>query len=795
MRRLLFAATLLCSFCLFAPVGLCAGASLDATTSADSGILKIETAALSIEVEGTSGAFEQVTNRLTGLNLFADRGKGPACALVLRDGSTIAPSGPNPFSVKSSGKEIESLTFRFPDVGAELTIRVKASGASGTIALTPVLNLQPGSSVQALVFPILSGMTTLGKASTDDYLAHPSASGLLVRDPLETLRPGKVNNYEARLVRSKYPDGYYGCPMQFMTFFDKALGGFYVGCHDPTHTVKELNFYRPAGSNHLEMRFVHYVEGQLPGKDEPRELFGYPIVIASAREGDWYEAAELYRGWVTSNGPDAPVWCRGSPKRLQSGEQCAGWLQEEIGLATFGISCRRDEAAWLKAVREAVGVPVFHILGFDWETNDNSASDAAWEDIEKMWLNPANVRAISESGSRFAVFKVDFWLSTTARDWAKLKSGATGHEFIDGGRRKVWMCPASSDWADFYVLRDRKLIFAPDFGGDAHYNDTSVCCAAPLSCGNSTHAHPDGGNGAYMVRGYRELLRRSHEACSAEKGGRCVPIGTEVITENFIDVIDFCQSRAMAGLQGAFEWVGDASGMVESIPMFDYVYHEYGPVRLDGFGKLGRRFGDVFYLIAARVYLFGAVFELNYEFSGLELFDGMKGPSHYLTYDYWTEYIEDKNPQRVHKPYLEFLRRLAGARLGFGKEFLCWGRMVRPLKIVSEVPTVLLDYDHYNVFAEKDSLRSGILKADAIVSSGWASDGRLGFFFANISDKDLTIKCALDPTRYHLDGKYYVDRVTSTKRERLPSLSGASELIGVVPARDVVMLEVRPAAD
>ncbi len=753
-------------------------------------VLKIESPALSIELDPADGGFRQVKNKLTGLKLFRRTGRGPSCALILHDGSLLAPSGRNQFRAIYGPAGLRSLQFQFPNA-ARVIIDVRASPTSSVITFSPTLALGPGSKVEALVFPILSGMTTLGSLASPDYLAHPSASGLLVRDPLNTLRPDKMDHYYERFVHSEYPDGYYGCPMQFMAFYDKSQGGFYFGCHDPTSTPKEFDFFRPPGTDYLQMKFVHYVSSQAPTAGGEQKLLGYPVVFGATREGDWFEAADIYRSWVCSKGPGAPVWCRNGPKRAQSPKQCARWLQEKIGLATFGISCRHDESAWLTALQRAVGLRMLHVLGFDWEINDNSASDAAWEDLENRWINPANLRAIRSSGSAFAVLKVDQWLSKSARDYARLKRGSTGHEFIDGDKRKVWMCPASADWGNFYVLRDRTLASAPDFACDALYNDISVCCAAPLSCKNPAHGHPAGRKGAYMIRNYRDLLKRSHEACAADKGGKRVPIGTEVITENFIDLIDFCQSRAMAGVQGAFEWSGDPTGMVQEIPMFDYVYHEFGPVRLDGFAKLGRRFGDIFYLIAARVYLWGAVLELNYEFSSLELFPGMSSPSHYLTYDYWTQYIEDKNPERVHKPYLEFLRRLARARLGFGLHFLCWERMQAPLKIISYVPTLALDYDHYNVFQEQDSPRSGVIKANAIVSSGWSSSSRLGFFFANISEKDLPIKCLFDPARYHLRGPYIVDFVSDTKRQRMGAFRGKSELKTVVPARNVIMLEVR----
>ncbi|MBN1592503.1 MAG: hypothetical protein JW941_04550, partial [Candidatus Coatesbacteria bacterium] len=380
-------------------------------------------------------------------------------------------------------------------------------------------------------------------------------------------------------------------------------------------------------------------------------------------------------------------------------------------------------------------------------------------------------------------------LSTSARDYVKLMKGATAHEFVDGGKHKVWMCPASPEWQEFYIFRDGVLVSEPRFGCDALYNDISISCAAPFACGNPGHTHLT--SGPYMIRAYRDLLNRSHDVCAAIKGGQRVPIGTEVIVENYIDVIDFCHSRAMAGRQGAFEWGGDPNGMVESIPLFDYVYHEYGPVRLDGFAKLSRRFGEIFYLIAARVYLSGAILELNYEFSELELFDSMDGPSHYLTYDYWTEYREVADPARVHKPYLEFLRTMARARLGFGRPYLCWGRMMPPLEIISDVPRLSLDYDHFNVFPEQDTARAGTVETDAIITSGWAAPRGLGFFFANISNENVSVKCECDPARYGLKDKYHVDYVTQKTRKEVIALSAKLTMEFEVPGRDVVMLEFR----
>ena len=98
-----------------------------------------------------------------------------------------------------------------------------------------------------------------------------------------------------------------------------------------------------------------------------------------------------------------------------------------------------------------------------------------------------------------------------------------------------------------------------------------------------------------------------------------------MISELLIPQVDFFQARAEASPSSGFEadfwraWV--VEGTVEKIPLFAYVYHEYGPVRMDGWAKLAAEAGDIFYWVASRVALWGGLFELNYEFSGLEMLD------------------------------------------------------------------------------------------------------------------------------------------------------------------------------
>ncbi|MCD6328309.1 hypothetical protein J7M28_12280, partial [bacterium] len=245
----------------------------------------IETCSLLIEFDPEGSGIRRVLNKLTGLELFAKTGLGPGCALILDNGRIMMPSEPGQFTIKRVNGKIASLNYSFPSVASELVVGIATDEITGRVSFTPVLLSSPESRVASFVFPILSGMTRLGDSLDNDYLAHPSASGLLVRNPLETFRAGGVDHYQERFARSEYPDGFYGCPMQFMAFFDDIQGGFYFACHDPTDTVKELNFYLSPGMGYLKMHFTHYVGREVSRNGRPTGSFSYPIVFAATRAG------------------------------------------------------------------------------------------------------------------------------------------------------------------------------------------------------------------------------------------------------------------------------------------------------------------------------------------------------------------------------------------------------------------------------------------------------------------------------------------------------------------------------
>ena len=114
-------------------------------------------------------------------------------------------------------------------------------------------------------------------------------------------------------------------------------------------------------------------------------------------------------------------------------------------------------------------------------------------------------------------------------------------------------------------------------------------------------------------------------------------------------------------LEGDLFRDGVIEGWVERIPLFTWVYHEVGPVRVDGNLKLAAELGELFHWVAARIVLEGGIPELNYELSALERLRGMSGPAFFETYRPSYDCM-DLSPYAAAADRAETLRELADLR-------------------------------------------------------------------------------------------------------------------------------------
>jgi hypothetical protein len=750
------------------------------TYSQDNSLI-IENDFLRIQLSNDKGAIQSLFNKVKGIELIKGEVLLPPWELSFQGKKNWGDC--ESFTFKklegSIDTEVYELIWKLKDLPIDINCQVfvKKTNPDVTFKLK-VLN-QSEYIITSLTFPLLQGISTLSGDGSSDILVHPTGSGLLVRNPIKTFNRNNPREYINKFAHSEYPDGCHGSPMQLIEYYTKDKGGFYFAAYDPLSTLKELNFYKDFDRNELYLSILHKNWDLTQGGSEEFTL-DFPIIIGALNNGDWYEGAKRYRDWVFRESNIKPVWSSKKNKNDMEQPKPANWLLNKVGLCTFGISSRRDQSIFIDKLNKNINTDIFHILAFDWENNDTSNTDWGNQDLDVLYVNPKNIASIHKSGDYFALFKNDCFISTKCNDYfQKFDERGTNIFFKDRRNLSEYMCPFEDIWINFYTKRDKFLTCNDKIKCDGIYNDISICNAAPFECKEILHKHQSF-IGRGMVDVYRSLVMKSKETCRSENPSRFIPFGTELIVENFVDLIDFYHARGFAEEQGFFEWSGDPTGMIEMIPLFTYVYHENGPVRLDGFLKLSKEFGDIFYYIVARTILWGGIPELNYEFSAPELFDEMTDSTNYVTYDYWTNWIVDKNPYHTDKDKIDFLNEAAKARLGFGKKYLVFGKMEQPPLITSEIPSIELNYYHYNTFIEGgDRLRKGKIKVPTILTSSYSFRGEsVGIFYINLdSTNPITIKTRINPEDYGLNS----DKTLVTLKDE----NSVKPIVDFVPSKEI----------
>lgn len=636
--------------------------------------------------------------------------------------------------------------------------------------------------IDKIEYPILRGIGDLGDEA-DAMLAHPQATGFLFRRPLDLFETEPLRRQGLRY--SPYPEGFSGSTMQFMAYFAEKRGGFYLAMHDPTKSLKWLNVFKGA-DGFLESTFMHQAPEIAPGE---RFAIPVPVLIGALFDGTWYEAAERYKAWAIHQ----PWTAQGT---LADRNDTSGWLLDEVGFATFGINAAHDRSAWLDRFHAITGEPVFHVLGVNWPKTTADYRNhfpGGRDDWFPARFSAANLETIRRNGDYWAPFEFDLLLDPEGTDGERIRASLVQipEETYSFDRyRFPYQCPAAPYLPELHRWRDERL--AGTYGADALYYDISASNLL-MTCRNPEHGHPVGGGG-WMVDACAAMWERTGEAASAARG-QIVPQGTEMISEVFIPQLDYYQARAEAGPLSTFEadvfrdWI--RQGAVEKIPLFAYVYHEYGPVRLDGWGKLSPEVGELFYWVAGRVALWGGLFELNDEFSQLENLAGQDDDpaEHY--------YAFERRGYEVDPAKVAFVREIAIARTGFARPYLVYGSMRRPLDIAAA--DIELDYHLYNLGREGPHYdERGTMRVPNIVHATWrAMDGTIGFLFVNLRRETVrSLSLEIDPARYEIELKTTnrYSRITGTERAVLAEAAGPVSLAVTLQPRQVTLVEMTPHA-
>lgn len=716
---------------------------------------------LELAIDRETGAIRRVTDLRTG-TVMAESSRGEA--FILEREQNDFSSDYKTFTLKEGPGRLD-LCWQCED-GVSVCASIQAR--DGAVAFTARAQGNRDFPLCSLEYPLINGIKSI--LGDEDYLAHAYATGFLVQNP-----HGAFEKEGDGLRHMPYPESFSGASMQFFTYYAKGLCGLYFAAEDGGFYQKWLNFYKSGDALRASQAFGYEDVG--PGK--PVESHWDFLMKATAGD-DWYEACDIYKAWALEQ-----VWCRrGRLEDRPAGEK-AGWLLEDTGAVTFGINGMHDRAKWIRKYRQAVGAPIFHVTGPDWPRvpqTYGSGVPGGYPDWFPTRFHPENVKAWQEDGSHFAPFEFDFLVDPEKGDSEKLKASLQkwpekpkSHD----GYKFNMLCPLCGYTHELHVERDRRVV--KESGADAMYYDISANNILK-TCMDGGHGHPVGA-GREMTEGYREIYRDTRDALTRDSG-KYIPLGTEMINETLIDVLDFYQARANAQPCSALElWPFRPLLRLNRawlIPMFQYVYSGYAPVRMDGWGKLAAEGGSLIYHTIAKTYLWGGLFEINSEYSPMEVIDGEgenSSEEHYCA-------LEPRN-YRFDEEIASYLRKFASLRTGPYGKFLAYGEMLRPPKVDCEsVPRTYLQYNLSAGTAEQNT--SGAISRESVLAQAYRLGDETAVFIANTTGLPQTAKIGLPDVMDAPEWTACLDYTDENQREKVVE-TGKLESLTLEPYQVAVL--------
>ena len=446
-----------------------------------------------------------------------------------------------------------------------------------------------------------------------------------------------------------YPS--YGASMQYLCFYnEKTRRGVYYGLHDPAPASKSLIVRTAANEKAVLLKASQILSGIKSGKNT-QSLCG--TCVMRAFDGDWYDAAQIYRDFVEKQAlycseydehgrKGVPQWLRETDcwfnTRVLDDEDFADDVIKQAKDLGSNLAIhlyywhqipfdndyphyfpmRKNVLPGLKKLHEA-GIKVMpYINGRLWDTRDRGCEDYQFTSVAKPWCT-----------KNFEGEPITEQYSSKEEDGSKVTLAV--------------MCPSTALWQDKVASIVKELF---NVGFDGVYID-QIAAAEAKPCTDKRHAHPAGG-GEWWCRAYNTMLERIANEKPADRA-----LTTECTADPF-----------MPHLDGYLTWIWIKN---DQVPAFPAVFSD----KVITFGTDFRALGNMDYG------LFGILDQ-----AGVRIF----APQSFL-YGQQMGWMTPELFSRM--PYRDFYIKLVRARAGMRKYFL-EGRLLRPPVIEDDAEKLIL---------------------------------------------------------------------------------------------------------
>lgn len=529
---------------------------------------------------------------------------------------------------------------------------------------------------------------------------------------------------------------------QLMAYYNDA-GGLYIACDDATGLPK---FLGPL----IEDDGVTMALGHYPGSCGPGETkLPYHVVLGTF-VGDWYRAAEIYRDWASkqpfcarklAERRDIPKWMADSPigitfpMRGQCDWDGPAKINPEYTPATNALPYLEKLAAKLES-------PLMPIV-FNWERGGPWVQPDAFPPVggeaamrefmahakENGWSPVIYGDGLSwVTGQKntnydgMSYFRSHGGEAAVVRDW----NGSLLKYDLGDWRKGYLACVGTAGGRDMVLGMTR---------GMAKFDPAVIQQfdqgPGPRACYATDHGHPPV-PGPWMTGKFNELIRADQQA--ARSANSAVAMSCEgAPPETYLQDFQIWDAR------------------VTNCPLYSFLYHEYVNGH-EGF-YTNRVSDETLRISVARALVTGYMMNFTLRDEGR------------IEYDWdqpWARAVPDQ------EAILDWAKRANHFRRGIARDYLIYGRMLRPWRISG--------------VTERDF---GWGREPLVSSATWqAQDGRIGVVLANSADLGGSLRVQLQGTEkkrvtLYLDGE---------KTEQLRTLPGVVDL--EMAPRSLCLIEV-----
>ena len=655
--------------------------------------------------------------------------------------------------------ELLWLEFDLPDEKAALDVEVQ-------ITLRPndplsrwcikVRNRSKTWGLWSVTFPALE-LRPVGNDPMRNRFIVPVGRGIVSRDPFDTPFYSPV----------KYPGS---MKMQFNALYDSAGKGLYLATHDPLGYKKTFLSTPFANVNTLECKVVHYP----PNMGYPLEDYAMTYdVCVGPFAGDWYDACQIYRNWGLKQrwcgrGPlvtrkDVPRWYKEAPLALKvssSSDEQAVLMNRDRILDCLRFFDAELPVLWYGWKKHFPDRTAYNSERSPWKvTKDRprpcgNVHDGRYPEMPALDNFAAACKAVAQAGGHVKPYVCsrifDQGLDDDDPMLEEVKPNTrrdiNGNiSLVDRGVSYA-MCYHTKWWQK--RMRDTFVGLIKNENAGGIYFDTFY--GGYIQCFDTRHGHSHGGgNDPYLGARKLGLIVRG----AMKRGKPDAVMSGENPAETAIEVLDgFLSPRTVRP---------------DTVPLLATVYGDY----ICRYGRTVAPGSRGFYVQCASLFTEGA------QMGRL----GVHG----------TDYLKDFAKGSKYTRTMTFMRKLARFwKPEIGGRYLAYGQLLRPLRFTTPnpMPTVSYRAKPEKWLITMPALMSGVFKA---------TDGSLGIFIVNVSDKPLSFAFEMTPKSHPcLASKTFsLTRATETGKRSAPvSHEGKITVSDRIAPHDAVLFDAKQSS-